>query len=75
MFYGLSYLEPELMADKITEIIAYGPCFVVDIESDMIITDSFWKYAIMDYFGTKISLDHVYQFGNGVSFQTVEHYN
>ena len=29
MFYGLAYLDDERLADKLNEIIALSPCFVI----------------------------------------------
>ena len=31
MFYGLSHLPPESMADKLQKVLALGPCFIVNI--------------------------------------------
>ena len=75
MFYGLSYLDDEIMADKLSEIIAYGPCFLINIDSDLVVTDSLWKYSFAEYLAQSIDMDHAYQFGNGVSVQTVGHFN
>ena len=75
MFYGLSHLSAVEMADKLSKILALGPCFIIDIQSDIVLTRNVWRYAIVSEWSRHIELDHVYQFNNGISVQTIKHYN
>ena len=75
MFYGLSHLEPQVMANKLDKVLALAPCFIVDSRFDMLLTDDIWKYTLVDYWSRHIALDRTYQFNNGISVQTIKHYN
>ena len=74
MFYGLAHNDDAILADKLTEILALAPCFVLDINSPINAVDTYLDYIIADTVMDEVGIDHISRYGNGVSEKTMKHY-
>ena len=74
MFYGLSHTQDDLMANKLSKILALSPCFLVDTNSPLIPIDSVYEFTLMESAARMAGLNHVQRMGNGISLKTMSHY-
>ena len=59
MFYGLSHTSDDLMANKLSKILALSPCFLVDTNSPLIPIDSVYEFTLMESAARMAGLNHV----------------
>ena len=75
MMYGLSHVKEELLANKLSQVLALSPCFIINTESPKVPADNIFEYKFLDITSGIYEVSHIMKNHNGISLKTMMHYD